>query len=138
MRNAILYFMFPDLLERNLSNEHRRLIVTALKHKIPPESRPSKSKLTLYECDRAVAAIRQAYEKELGTKEIDFYVAPLYQQWWTGLRDEAKRELGSELKQVLSGYGLELHECGSKKKTLADCYPVNPGTGYWTTPTQVS
>ena len=38
MRNVILYFLFPDVLERNLSNAHRKQIVKALKHRLPRET----------------------------------------------------------------------------------------------------
>ena len=37
IRSAILYFLFPDDLERNLSTEHRRQIVRALGHRLPDD-----------------------------------------------------------------------------------------------------
>jgi hypothetical protein len=100
MRNAILYFLFPDTLERNLSNQHRRQIVYALQYKIPLKFRPKSSPPTLLECDRALFALRQVFESELKTKN----------------------------------YGLELSMCGSKKKRLSDCYPVDASTGFWENP----
>jgi hypothetical protein len=134
VRNAILYFMFPDVFERNLSNDHRRQIVGALKERLPPELRPKSKKSSLIQLDRAIAALRSQFEKELGTKEIDFYRPPLRQMWWTGLREEAREQIASELKKLLSKYGLELRQCGNKKATLSDCYEVDAAKGYWKDP----
>ncbi|MGB6088518.1 MAG: hypothetical protein WA721_16660 [Candidatus Binataceae bacterium] len=134
VRNAILYFLFPDALERNLSNDHRRQIIYAFRNKIPADVRPKTARPSLFECDRAIWTIRQALEAELGTKDLDFYKPPLYQQWWSGVRDEARAQIASELDVTLRNYGLELRQCGSKKKTLADCYPTDDGTGFWAKP----
>lgn len=138
MRNAILYFLFPDDIERNLSNEHRRQIVKALYDKIPEDLRPAKSSPTLFECDRAISGLRAVFENELGSTQIDFYHPPIYGQWWIGLRDKSKTLIAGEIKDVLGKYGLELRQCGSKKKTLADCYDVNSGTGFWAKPSEAT
>ena len=134
IRNAILYFLFPDQLERNLSNEHRRQIVKALKHRLPENLRPKGSKPPLYSLDRAIYSLRTDFEEELGTKELDFYRPPLYAQWFTGIREDARNEIGAGLKKVLSEYDLELRQCGSKKKTLEACKPVDESTGFWLNP----
>jgi len=138
VRNAILYFLFPDSLERNISNSHRKQIVYALKDKIPEDLRPSSRNPSLLECDQAILALRRVFENELGTTELDFYLPPIHEQWWIKLRDDARRQIGSELKQVLSSYGLELRQCGSKKKTLADCHDVNTTTGFWEKPSEAT
>lgn len=134
MRNAILYFLFPDHLERNLSNEHRRQIVDALKHRLAEDLRPKGRTPTLGEADRAISELRKGFEKEFGTKELDFYRSPIHAQWFTAIRENARTEIGAGLKKVLNGYDLELRQCGSKKKSLESCKPVNETTGFWENP----
>ncbi len=138
VRNAILYFLFPDHLEGSLSNEHRRQIVDALKHRLPANLRPKGRNPPLGETDRAISELRKGFEEEFGTKELDFYRPPIYAQWFTGIRDKARTKIGAELKKVLSGYGLELRQCGSKKKALETCKPVDETTGFWENPTDAT
>lgn len=134
MRNAILYFLFPDDLERNLSNGHRLQIVKALKHRLPNELQPQGPKPSLCDLDRAIYYLRKDFENELGTKELDFYRPPIYTQWFRGIREKACHEISAALKKVLSDYDLELRQCGSKKKSLEKCKPVNEKTGFWKNP----
>ncbi len=134
VRNAILYFLFPGHLERNLSNDHRRQIVDALKHRLPEERRPRGRNPPLRELDHAISDLRRGFEEEFGTKELDFYRPPIHAQWFTGIRDKARTAIGAELKRVLSAYDLELRQCGSKKKTLKSCKPVDETTGFWGNP----
>lgn len=138
VRNAILYFLFPDVLERNLSNEHRRQIVEALKHRLPEELRPRGRNPPLAVLDRAINELRRGFEQEFGTKELDFYRPPIYAQWFIGIREDARNEIGAGLKKVLSEYDLELRQCGSKKKTLESCKPVSEKTGFWEVPTDAT
>lgn len=138
MRNAILYFLFPDDLERNLSREHRRQIVSALKDKIPPDARPAAREPSLLECDKAIRALRKVFEQEIGTTELDFYRPPIQEQWWITVRDKARAAIASEIKNALSNYGLELRQCGSKKKRIEDCYEVDETTGFWANPAEAT
>lgn len=138
IRNAILYFLFPDDLERNLSNEHRRQIVEALKHRLPEEAQPKGRNPALADLDRAIHQLRKGFEEEFGTTEIDFYRPPIYAQWFVGIREDARNEIGAALKKVLSEYDLELRQCGSKKRTLASCKPVSEKTGFWEIPTDAT
>ena len=138
IRNAILYFLFPDELEGNLSNEHRRQIVKALKHRLPEDLRPKGSKPPLMALDRAMHALRNGFEGEFGTRELDFYRPPLYAQWFNGIREDARNEIGAGLKKVLSEYDLELRQCGSKKKSLEVCKPVDESTGFWVNPSDAT
>ena len=135
VRNALLYFLFPDDLERILSNGHRRQIVESLKHRLPEDQRPRGRNPPLGELDRAINELRKGFEEEVGNEELDFYRPPIYAQWFTGIRDEARSQIGAALKSVLSEYDLELRQCGSKKKTLATCASVNATTGFWENPT---
>jgi hypothetical protein len=134
IRNAILYFLFPDHLERNLSNDHRRQIVSAFRTKLPPALRPKSATPSLIECDRAISEIRKVFEHELGKKEVDFYEAPIYERWFGGLRDKTRAQIAAELTKLLADYNLELRQCGSKKKSIFECYELNEHTGYWTDP----
>ena len=134
VRNAILYFLFPDYLERNMNNQHRGQIVNAFKHRLPEERIPKGRNPSLGELDRAISELRRGFEDELGTEEVDFYRPPIHAQWFTGLREKARTEISAELKKLLSTYNLELRQCGSKKKTLENCKPVNEMTGFWENP----
>ena len=134
IRNALLYFLFPEELERNVSNEHRRQIVKALMHRLPEDFRPKGNKPSLLALDRAIHALRSGFEQELKTTELDFYRPPLYGQWFTGIRETVRTEIGAGLKKVLSEYDLELRQCGSKKKSLESCKPVDEITGFWRNP----
>ncbi len=138
VRNAILYFLFPDHLERNMNNGHRRQIVNALKHRLPEDLRPKGRKPTLGEMDRAISELRKVFEEEFDSKELDFYRPPIYAQWFIEIREKARTEIGAELKRVLSEYDLELRQCGSKKKTLEGCKPVDEKTGFWANPTDAT
>lgn len=134
VRNAILYFLFPDHLERNMNNEHRGQIVDAFKHRLPEEQRPRGRNPSLEELDQAIFELRRGFEEELGTREFDFYRPPIHAEWFTGLREKARTKISAELKRLLSTYNLELRQCGSKKKTLASCKPVSETTGFWENP----
>ena len=138
VRNAILYFLFPDHLERNMSNEHRRQIVDALKHRLPEHLRPKARNPSLGEMDRAISELRKGFEEEFDSKELDFYRPPIHAQWFIGIREKARSEIGTGLKKVLSEYDLELRQCGSKKKMLEDCKPVDETTGFWAHPTDAT
>ena len=138
IRNAVLYFLFPDTLERNLSNNHRRTIVNALKHKLPDELRPKGQNPSLLVLDKAIYDIRNQFEAEMETTEIDFYRPPIYQQWSIGIREGARKEISAGLKKALDEYELELKQCGSKKKNLAGCSPVDESTGFWANPTDAT
>jgi 5-methylcytosine-specific restriction protein B len=90
MRNAILYFLFPDELERSLTNDHRDLIVNTFVYKIPENIRPITPPPSLLDRDKIISAIRSVFEQELGTTEIDFYRPPIYEQWWDSTDDESE------------------------------------------------
>ena len=138
IRHSILYFLFPDDLERSMSNRHRRQIVKALKHRLSKDLRPTSSEPSLIELDRAVNALRKGFEEEFGTREIDFYRPPVYRKWFTAVREDARKEIGADLKKILDEYNLVLRQCGSKKKDLESCRPVNNRTGFWQNPSDAT
>lgn len=135
MRHALLFFLFPDNFESIVTTEHKRQIVAAFRPELPVEARPKGKRPTALECDHALYTLRNRLETQQGDKEVSFYRPPFAQRWQTGVRDDARALIGSSLSQMLKGHGLELHECGSRKRTLAACGEVSDATGFWTKPT---
>jgi hypothetical protein len=87
VRGAVLYFLFPDYLERNLSKDHKRQIYNALKSKLPPNDVIKSRQPTLMEYDRAIAGIRSALMIERETNHLDFYKDGVKNLWFTSIRD---------------------------------------------------
>ena len=80
MRNVILYFLFPDHMERWASPTFKNRIAEAFKSRIP-EDLSAKDKLSSADLDRALYAIRKDLQKEYKTEHLDFYHAPLRKLW---------------------------------------------------------
>ena len=80
MRNALLYFMFPDYFERISKFHDKERIFKAFNAQLPNEtgSRPSSPSPT--EIDRALHEIREILEREHG-REVDFYLSPFKEVW---------------------------------------------------------
>ena len=78
IRHMVLSFLFPDHFERIVSRGHKSQIVEKLKDRTPAV--PAQIR-TNGEIDRALYAIRKAFEDEYGTQEIDFYFPPLETLW---------------------------------------------------------
>ena len=76
MRHAILYFLFPDDLERIVSVRHKRQIVENLKARLPQELVPRSRNPSAGILDRALRELRKDLEREYG-REIDYYSSPL-------------------------------------------------------------
>ena len=76
MRHAILYFLFPDDLERIVSAGHKRQIVENLKARLPQELVPQSRNPSAGTLDRALRELRKVLEREYG-REIDYYSSPL-------------------------------------------------------------
>lgn len=131
IRNAFLYFVFPDELERIVSNDHREQIYSAFKSKIPVDLVPKSASPSLLEMDRAIASIRKVLEAEHDTDDLDFYRSPLQGQWSSISAQRARRNIASTIERALEPYGLELRQCGSKKANLAACKEVDNNTGFW-------
>ena len=134
VRHALLFFLFPDHFEPIVSAEHKRQIVAAFRAEIPAAERPRGSKPPLFDCDKALYALRQVLETGSPGTQVNFYRPPFSQRWQSGARDEARSLIASELTRVLGEHGLELHLCGSKKRTLTDCGETSEATGFWTRP----
>jgi len=138
MRNALLYFLFPDQFERNLSVAHRQDIYMALKGVLPASERIGHPNPSLLELDKAILAIRQSCSARFGTQELDFYRDPLRKMWGNDSREQRRKQLGASLESVLNAYNLELNQPGSKKRLLEQTRPVSEETGFWKDPTDAT
>lgn len=138
VRHALLFFLFPDYFEPIVSGEHKRQIVAAFRAEIPVAARPRGARPTLLECDKALYALRQVLEASSPGVQVNFHRPPFSQRWQSGVRDEARSLIASELTRVLGEHGLEINHCGSRKRTLADCGEVNEVTGFWAKPTDAT
>ena len=102
MRHAILYFLFPDSMERSVSFRDKKLIVETFKDRLPSEFE-SKKELSGADLDRALYELRRGFEKVYGTEKLDFYLPPLVERWESGpppnpwrLYDEAAPPLAEQ------------------------------------------
>jgi hypothetical protein len=137
-RNALLYFLFPDQIERSTSSNHRRQIYAAFKDKLPENQRPVGANPSLENLDKAILGIRKVLEEENQTTDLDFYRPPLRGRWLTKLRDDARKAIGAELSKILSNLNLQLNQIGSKVASLEKTRPINKETGFWDDPSDAT
>jgi 5-methylcytosine-specific restriction protein B len=137
-RGAILYFLFPDHLERNLSKDHKRQIYTSFKGKLPADDVIKSRAPTLGEYDRAITQIRAALEQERGTDRLDFYDDETKPFWFTTLREGGVKDFTSWLNAFLVDHGLQLNQPGRDLKKLDEKRAVDPATGFWVNVTFVT
>lgn len=132
-RNALLYFIFPDSVERNLSREHRQQIYEALKGKLPTEQRIRSRTRSLLDYDRAIYHLRQAIAAEKGTNDFDFYQEELKSQWFSPYRESRRKDFSSWLDTFLSDRGLRLNQSGRDTtiEKLRTNGAIAPETGFW-------
>ena len=126
IRHAILYFLFPDHLERSVNFEHKRWIVEAFRGRLPEEIRPESQDSPIVDIDHALYELRKGFEKEYRTKEIDFYYPPLAERWgWpqaSGWRHPDNR-LVNECAQVIENiqrYQTELDKDSDSARELVE------------------
>lgn len=131
VRGAILYFLFPDHLERNMSKDHKRQIYDALKSKLPSESVIKSRQPTLMEYDRAIAGIRAALMAERGTMEFDFYQDGVKNLWFTSIREGGVKDFSSWLNAFLADQGVQYNQSGRDVKKLDDKRKIEETTGFW-------
>lgn len=133
VRNALLYFLFPDYVERNLSRDHRQQMYEALKGKLPSDQRIRSRTRTLVDYDKAIAKIRAALELERGTSEIDFYQGDIKNQWFSSYREGKRKDFTSWLDGYLTDRGLRLNQSGrdTSMEKLRNEEAVSAETGFW-------
>ena len=144
IRHAILYFLFPDHLERSVNFEHKRWIVEAFGDRLPEENRPEIQDSPIVDIDRALYELRKGFEKEYGKKELDFYHPPLAELWRRNPQESERshpdNRLVNELAQVIENirrYQTELdkgsdsaRELVKRMATAPQWYAVKSG-GRW-------
>lgn len=130
-RGALLYFLFPDRLERNLSKDHKRQIYEGLKSKLSLEGVIKSRSPSLPEYDRAISQIRATLEKERGTQQIDFYDDETKNLWFSTLRDASVKYFTSWMNIFLKNRGLQLNQSGRDVKKLDEKRRIETTTGFW-------
>lgn len=131
VRNTLLYFLFPDQIERNTSRAHKQQIYEALKGKLPTDQRIRSKDRTLLDLDRAIAAIRKVLVDERGTEEVDFYQDDIKAQWFAPFREGSAKDFSSWLNTFLTDKGLQLNQSGRDIKTLDEKRAISAKTGFW-------
>ena len=131
VRGAILYFLFPDQLERNLSKDHKRQIYNALKSKLARDAVIRSREPTLSEYDRAIASIRAALMQERDTDHLDFYEDSVKNLWFTPLREGSMKDFTSWLNGFMTDRGLQFHQSGRDIKKLDEKREIDHATGFW-------
>lgn len=77
MRNALLYLLFPDYVERANVSTHKRRIIEWFGDR---QSNADEAGYRASE-DQSVYEIRKRLEQEGGSEELDFYESPLKERW---------------------------------------------------------
>jgi hypothetical protein len=77
LRHMLRYLLFPDRVERMSSNADRRRVLEGFGVATPREMKA----WTDRQFDDALLTLRQRMERELGRSDLDFYCAPLAEQW---------------------------------------------------------
>ena len=80
MRHIVLYFLFPDRMERIASRADKRKIVETFGNRGVSVSE-SEKEVSDSGIDRVLYKLRAYLEQEYGTKKLDFYHPPLVGQW---------------------------------------------------------
>ncbi|MFZ7095141.1 AAA family ATPase [Luteimonas dalianensis] len=106
-RHMLRYFLFPERVERMSSNGDRRKVLAGFGEATLKETRH----WTDRQLDDALLELRGKLEDRYGTRELDFYLEPLRDQWRkpndpdepAGEEDENDGP-GMEVREPISGY----------------------------------
>ena len=77
LRHMLLFLLFPDDFERIFGKNDRKAVV---RHYSKLDRREV-NRMNAIQLDRELQSIRQQLEAERGTRELDYYVAPLKDEW---------------------------------------------------------
>jgi 5-methylcytosine-specific restriction enzyme B len=80
-RHMFLYFSYPASFERICSRNHKKKIYVAFAGKLEANRDAYKTDPSACGLDKSIFEIRQILQKEFNTDELDFYLAPLRDQW---------------------------------------------------------
>jgi hypothetical protein len=131
VRGALLYFLFPDHLERNLSKDHKAQIYAGFKSKLRPDDVIKSRQPSLAEYDRAISRIRAELAQERGSDELDFYDEATKGLWFTPLREASVKDFTSWMNTFLADRGLQLNQPGRDLRKLDEKRSIDPTTGFW-------
>lgn len=76
-RHMLLFLLFPDDFERIFGQNDRKAVVRHFTQR----DRREVNRMSAFQLDRELQAIRKRLESERGTTELDYYVAPLRDEW---------------------------------------------------------
>lgn len=134
MRNILLYFLYPEEMERIASKDHKALIFKAFKR----DDKRNPDRMSLTELDHSIYNIRNKLQLEYGIPNLDFYHPPIAEKWSNTSITTARRNVTAAIQKVLDSYNLEVKKCGSKCADLDACDPVDTSTGFWENPSSVT
>lgn len=77
LRHMMLFLLFPDDFERIFGQNDRKAVVRHFTQR----DRKEVNRMSAFQLDRELQAIRKRLESEGGTTELDFYLAPLVDEW---------------------------------------------------------
>jgi 5-methylcytosine-specific restriction protein B len=80
-RHMFLYFCYPANFERICSCNHKKKIYTAFAHRLEGHQDAYRSDRSPCGLDKSIFEIRQVLQTEYNTTKLDFYGAPLRDQW---------------------------------------------------------
>ncbi len=116
-RHMILYLLYPEEQERIFGGGHRKSLLETFLGITPSQFK----KMSALDIDNRLLEIRTNFEKEFGTKELDYYVEPLLSKW-----KQPKTTPMNEIKDPGQEYKVKTDE---KKQTLNTILYGPPGTG---------
>ena len=80
MRNALLYLLFPDYVERASASTHKRRIIEWFGGR-KSHADGAAIKLSEGQEDQVVYEVRKRLEQEEASEDLDFYQSPLKERW---------------------------------------------------------
>ena len=116
-RHMFLYLLFPDAHERIFGSTDRKSILTTLSDITSAQY----NRMDTKEADAKLLALRQSFEAEYGTQELDYYVEPLRSKW-----KQPKAALTGDIKEPGQEYDVKTNDVN---QTLNTILYGPPGTG---------
>ncbi|MFA0326747.1 McrB family protein [Vibrio splendidus] len=116
-RHMILYLFYPEEQERIFGGGHRQSLLETFLNITPSQYK----KMSPLDVDNRLLEIRTQFEKEYGTKELDYYVVPLSLRW-----GQESSEEPNEIKEPGQGYEVKINDVN---QTLNTILYGPPGTG---------